>query len=145
MAMGSVRFQQQLEFAKYFIASLIAMLADLAAFSTGIRLLGVGLGAAVVAGFMVGALVAYLLSVFWVFNVRTYRRHPLIEFSIFFASGMLGVLVTRCVVYFGVETFNYNPELVKVFSSIITFLINFMVRKVLLFSKYGIREVVKFE
>lgn len=145
MAIKSMRFRQEIEFFRYFFASLVAMLADLAAFSTCIRLLGLGLSIAVVAGFLVGALVAYLISVFWVFHVRTYRRHPLFEFSIFFATGLLGVLVTRCVVYLGVEIFNYNAELVKVFSSVVTFLINFMMRKALLFSRYGIRGVIRLE
>ncbi|WP_176707240.1 GtrA family protein [Pseudomonas sp. AU12215] len=133
------------EFAKYFIASLVGLSADLAAFSLCIRALHLGLSGAVVVGFLVGALVAYLFSAFWVFPVRTYRCHPLLEFSIFFATGLLGVLVTRCIIYLGVEVLSFSPELVKLLSSAITFLINFMVRKVLLFSRHGAREVMRLE
>lgn len=121
------------DFVRYFAASVFALAADLATLSLCLRVFGVHLAGAATAGFVVGALVAYVLSVRWVFRQRTYAAHPVLELATFIGIGVAGLGVTQLVLWVGVTGLGLLPEIVKLAAACLTFLFNFVVRKALLF------------
>ena len=119
---------------RYFGASLLALIADLATLSACLRLLGMDLHWAATAGFVVGVAVTYALCILWVFPKRTYARTPTLEFATFAAIGVAGLGVTQLVLWLGVTRFGGLPELVKLGAAGATFVFNYVVRKTLLFT-----------
>ncbi|WP_157883298.1 GtrA family protein [Pseudomonas sp. ATCC 13867] len=118
---------------RYFLVSLVALLCDIATFSLCIRVFSHSMNAAVVTSFLVGVLVAYFLSVLWVFPTRVLRRSPMLEFLIFMALGVCGACVARGMLYLGTELWSLNPELVKLAAAVVSFILNFLLRKYVLF------------
>ena len=76
---------------RYFAASVLALLADLGTLSACLRLLHFSLGWSASIGFAVGALVAYLLSIRWVFRQRAFASAPAVEFLAFIGIGIAGL------------------------------------------------------
>lgn len=84
-------------------------------------------------GFLTGVCVAYGLSIRFVFEVRRWRRSPLAEWLIFVCLGLLGLGVTQAVLYLCIEFLSWSAEVAKLAAAIVTFMTNFLSRKVLLF------------
>lgn len=122
------------DLSRYFIASLLALAADLATLSACLRLLHVNLAWSATAGFTVGAVVAYVLSIRWVFRQRAFENAPAVEFLSFVAIGIAGLGVTQLVLWVGVTEFDLLPEAVKLAAAGITFAFNYLLRKSLLFA-----------
>lgn len=122
------------ELARYFAVSLAALAVDMATLSACLRLLHLGLAGSATAGFAVGALVAYLLSVRWVFRARTMAHAPAVEFLTFVGIGIAGLGVTQLVLWLGVTELGLLPEAVKLAAAGVTFAFNYAVRKALLFA-----------
>lgn len=120
-------------FFRYFFASLLALLVDLSILSVCLRVLGMDLRWAAAAAFLAGALVAYILSIRWVFSERAYRAMPLVELSSFIGIGLAGLGITQVVLWFGVEELHLVPEFVKLVAAGATFVFNFIARRSLLF------------
>jgi len=125
---------RNLEFFRYFAVSLLAFVLDLGAFSASLRVFGLPWAAAATLGFVVGLLVAYALSVRFVFKKRKLRQAPLVELLTFSLVGLGGLGVTQLVLWVGIERLNANPEISKFFAAGVTFIFNFVVRKLILFS-----------
>lgn len=121
------------EFVRYFFVSLAAFVLDLSLFSVGLRVLHIAWAVSATFGFLGGVLVAYFLSVRFVFRSRKFRNKPATELLTFSTVGLGGLLVTQLVLWVGIELMGSNPEISKVSAAGFTFLFNFMVRKLLLF------------
>ena len=119
---------------RYFAASLIALAADLGTLSLCLRMLHFGLGWSASIGFGVGALVAYLLSIRWVFRQRAFAYAPAVEFLAFVGVGIAGLGITQLLLWLGVFKLHLLPELVKLAAAVVTFIFNYLVRKTLLFA-----------
>ena len=119
---------------RYFAASVLALLADLVTLSACLRLLHFSLGWSASIGFAVGALVAYLLSIRWVFRERALANAPTVEFLTFVGIGIAGLGLTQLLLWLGVVKLHLLPELVKLAAAMITFIFNYIVRKTLLFA-----------
>lgn len=119
---------------RYFAASLIALAADLGTLSLCLRVLHFGLGWSASIGFGVGALVAYLLSIRWVFRQRAFADAPAVEFLAFVGIGITGLGITQFMLWLGVVKLHLLPEAVKLAAAVVTFLFNYLVRKTLLFA-----------
>src|SRR5689334_13711276 len=87
------------------------------------------------AGFALGLVAAYVLSIRWVFAVRRVKDARL-EFGIFAAVGLVGMAVNEAVLYGAVGHGGFSPELAKVASAAVVFAMNFVLRKVLLFTQF---------
>jgi putative flippase GtrA len=122
------------EFMRYFAVSLLAFMLDLGAFSASLRIFGLPWAVAATLGFVVGLLVAYVLSVRFVFTNRKLRQAPSVELLTFSLVGVCGLGVTQLVLWFGIERLNANPEVSKFCAAGFTFIFNFVVRKLMLFS-----------
>lgn len=121
---------------RYLLASAAAFAVDFAAYVALIRLAGWHYLLAAPAGFALGLATVYVLSVRWVFRVRRLRDARL-EFAIFAGIGLLGMGVNEAVIYVGVAQGGLSFELAKVVSAGVVFALNFILRKLLLFTRYG--------
>ena len=119
---------------RYFTASLLALAADLGTLSLCLRGLHFSLGWSASIGFAVGALVAYLLSIRWVFRQRAFAYAPAVEFLAFVGIGIAGLGITQALLWLGVVKLHLLPELVKLAAAVVTFVFNYLVRKTLLFA-----------
>ncbi|MGY1458143.1 GtrA family protein [Luteimonas sp. A534] len=119
---------------RYFAASLLALVVDLATLSACLRLLDVGLAWSASIGFVAGGIVAYVLSIRWVFRARTFADAPALEFLAFIAIGLAGLGLTQFVLWLGVTRLGLLPELVKLGAAGATFAFNYLARKSLLFA-----------
>ena len=119
---------------RYFTASLLALAADLGTLSLCLRGLHFSLGWSASVGFVVGAVVAYLLSIRWVFRQRAFADAPAVEFLAFVGVGIAGLGITQVLLWLGVMKLHMLPELVKLAAAIVTFAFNYFVRKTLLFA-----------
>lgn len=123
------------EFGRYFVVSLLALLADMLLFSLGHRKLGLPVFSAASLGFFVGATVAYILSINWVFTARRLNRRPGLEFAVFVVVGLFGLCVTQLVLWVGVGVLRITPEVVKLHAAAISFVCNYLARKLVLFNR----------
>lgn len=123
------------EFVRYFGASFAALAVDLATFSIAIRAVGLSWPVAAALGFVLGMMIAYILSVRYVFSKRTLGQRPWLEFINFLVIGLFGLAVTQAVLWITIDGIGLSPELSKLLAAGITFTFNFVVRKVLLFTR----------
>ncbi|MCB1569301.1 MAG: GtrA family protein [Xanthomonadales bacterium] len=119
---------------RYFMASLLALAADVATLSACLRLLHLSLAWSASIGFIAGAILAYLLSIRWVFRERAFGAAPALEFLSFVAIGVAGLGITQLVLWLGVTKLGLLPELVKLSAAGVTFAFNYAARKSLLFA-----------
>jgi len=119
----------------YFLVSIMALGFDMGVFSFALRVLHASWSLAATAGFLAGVGLAYLLSVRWVFRARTYRRQQRMEAISFVAIGVIGLLITQLILWLTIEKMDWNPELSRLGAAGVTFVFNFTVRKLILFSK----------
>jgi putative flippase GtrA len=135
--LGNNTFRQVAgESARYFAASAAAFTVDFAAYVALIRLAEWHYLLAAPAGFALGLLAAYVLSIRWVFATRRVKDARL-EFFLFAAIGLLGMAVNEAVLYGSVGHAGVSPELAKVVSAAVVFTMNFALRKALLFTHFG--------
>jgi putative flippase GtrA len=124
------------ESVRYVAASGVALVVDFGLYVVLIRLLGVNYLLAAPIGFSLGLAAIYALSVRWVFATRRLADARL-EFAIFAAVGLAGLALNQGVVYAGVEWLALSYELAKLASAALVFCFNFLVRKLVLFTRYG--------
>lgn len=123
------------EFGRYFGASLIALIFDFAVFSFSLRVGGWSWRSAAALGFCFGALLSYWLSIRFVFQNRTLKNSPGVEFAGFAAIGIAGLGVTEIALWLAIEMLDVSPEAGKLGAAVATFLFNFALRKLLLFGQ----------
>ncbi len=82
--------------------------------------------------FLVGITVNYLLSIAWVFQVRT-MKNVWVEISIFTMIGIVGLGVNEIIIWFFTELVEFHYLISKLFSTVSVYLWNFFTRKLLLF------------
>ena len=84
--------------------------------------------------FIVGLIINYLLSVYWVFN-KNRDNKPAREFLFFAAIGVVGLLFNELIMFAGTDLLHLHYMLSKIISTMIVFFWNFFARKILLFNK----------
>jgi putative flippase GtrA len=119
------------ELARYFVASAIALGVDAGLYDLGLHA-GLGYAIAAVAGFIGGLAVAYLISVRWAFRARR-LGNARIEFIVFAAIGLLGLLLTESLLWLQIDVLAFGPVPAKLAASCGVFFFNFGARKLLLF------------
>jgi putative flippase GtrA len=83
--------------------------------------------------FIVGAGVAYLLSVRFVFRVRHVRGRAR-EFAYFLVLGVAGLLMNAAALSAAISGAGVNLVTAKLFAAVCTFMTNFILRRQLLFT-----------
>ena len=124
------------EGSRYLVASAAALAVDIAVYLALMHLAGVHYLVAAPAGFTCGLVAIYFLSARWAFTVRRYADRRL-EFALFTAIGLAGLLLNQAVIYAGVTGLALSPEAAKLLSALAVFGFNFSARKLMLFSRQG--------
>jgi putative flippase GtrA len=128
---GAGAARRMAEFVRYFAASAGALGVDTGLYRLGLQA-GIAYQWAALIGFCAGAVVAYVASVAWVFEART-LRHAKLEFVLFVAIGVAGLLLTEALLWLQVERWGLPPFWGKAGAAGVVFIFNFVVRKTLLF------------
>jgi len=82
--------------------------------------------------FLLGAIVNYILSIFWVFNKRKIND-KYFEFGIFVLIGLAGLGLIEVSIWFLTEHMHFHYLLSKMIASAMIYIFNFFGRKILLF------------
>lgn len=120
------------EFLRYFAASAAGLGVDFSLYVGLTELAGWHYLLSAAAGFCVGAMAVYALSIGWVFSERRLRNFHW-ELIIFTSIGALGLVLTEVVLYAFTDLFGVDYRLSKIFAAGAVFLINFGLRKQILF------------
>jgi putative flippase GtrA len=120
------------EAAKYAAASAVALLADTGLMLALTRYAGWDYRFAAAVSFMVGATIAYALSVKFVFSAHRLQNREL-EFASFILIGLVGWAINLLVLFIAHGKFGIDLVLAKGVAAGCTFLANFVLRRQLLF------------
>lgn len=121
------------QFFRYFLVGGAAFMADLTLLFVLTEFGHIHYLLSASAAFMAGIAVNYVLSVSWVFNLRSVdnRMH---EFTIFAVIGILGLAFNAALMWLFTELVGFHYLGSKMVAAALIFLFNFGARKVLLFS-----------
>ena len=81
-----------------------------------------------VISFIVSLIYNYILSIFWVFDVKKKQTYK--EVLLFVVLSVIGLGVNQLVMYLGVDLLNIHYMLCKVIATIIVMIYNFVTRKI---------------
>jgi putative flippase GtrA len=116
----------------YFFVGGFSFLANLGVFLVLVRIFELHWFAANVAGFVVGTLMNYVLSVRFVFESRIFLRRHLEVFLTVMVS-LLGVAMETLFIYIGHEVMNITLIISKVIAAGVVFFWNYGARRFLVF------------
>ena len=120
-----------MEFARYLLVSLIALVLDIAVLHFAARAVHYLLAASM--GFVVGAATTYLLATRWVFRRRRFAGQAPIEFSAFVSIGLVGLGINDLVMFLAVDLAGLSLIGSKLIAAGCTFFFNYAARKLALF------------
>jgi len=123
------------EFFRYFIISFIALVVDIAIFSFCIRIFSISWFFSSVMSFLAGVITTYFFSIRFVFATRLLQDNPSKEISLFTLIGVFGLGITQVVLLVGIDWLGFVPEIVKLLAAVVSFIFNFLIRKLFLFDK----------
>jgi putative flippase GtrA len=119
----------------YSLASVAALATDVAILVTLVEMLHWNYLVAATASFVAGAALAYFLVTRFVFKYRRFRDKRL-EFAIFVAIGLIGLVVNGTTIYALVEYAAAPYLAAKLAAASLTFCTNFIARRWLLFTHW---------
>jgi len=122
-----------LELLGYGLASAVALAVDVAALEALVKLAGWHYLAAASVSFIAGGIVAYLLSVRFVFRFRQMDDHAL-ELSCFVGLGVVGLAVNAALMFMAVTWAGLQLFTAKLLAALFTFATNFVLRRQMLFT-----------
>jgi len=123
------------EFIKYFIVSVVSLICDTVIYLILGKFFGSYLLSAPI-GYTAGLFVNYRLSIKWVFSYRK-KLHYALEFIIFAIIGFFGMGVNEVFIYLGLFVFNFSPLVSKAIAAVFSFIVNFLGRKLILYTKWN--------
>jgi putative flippase GtrA len=121
------------EFLRYFGCSAVALATDLTLFYVTMSW-GIGLATAAALGFLAGLGMAYALSVRYAFAARS-QSSERFEFAVFASIGLLGLALTEALLWMQVDLLHWHPAAAKLTAAATVFLVNYGLRKALLFTE----------
>ncbi|WP_049809883.1 GtrA family protein [Variovorax paradoxus] len=122
------------EFAGYFAVSLAGLAVDAAVLLILVSGCGLPVVHSSVAAFMAGLAVVYLCSVKFVFASRRVAQ-PVAEFFTFAMLGVAGLLLTMLIMQVGTQQLHLDYRWTKIGAAGASFVCNFALRKLVLFSR----------
>lgn len=120
----------------YVAASAAAFLLDIGLLAVQVSLLGVPYLAAAAVAFLAGTVFVYWASVRHIFEYRRLEDARL-EFSFFLAVGVVGLAVNLAAMYAVVDGMGLHYLFAKMCAASLTFGVNFGLRRLFLFSRWG--------
>ena len=128
------------EFGRYLVVGGVAFVADFLALWGLVSLGGMHYLVATVLAFVLGVWINYLLSIRWVFAYRSVSLSS-IEFSVFLLVGVIGLMASVGAMSLLVGQLGMHYLLAKAIATVLTLLINFTGRKLLLFTRWKEKAV----
>lgn len=123
------------EFLSYFAASAVALVIDYATYWTLSQSHLMELADAAAIGYSTGLAVAYFLIAGKVFSDGWLKERRAKEILLFALSGMLGIVLTYVSVAIYVSTIGESAHGAKLFSVILSFVVVYLFRKLIVFRK----------
>ncbi len=120
------------EFTRYFLAGTLTFLADFLILFLLTEFVGINYLWSNFVGVCVGIVLSYILCVKWVFKERRYNRISL-EFSLFALTCLIGILLNGLLMWTIVEFGGIHYLLTKIIVTAVIFVLNFVLKKILLF------------
>lgn len=120
------------EFIRYGVASALALTTDTATLWFLTSIIGIPYLLSGAIAFVVGLIMIYILSVYWVFARRAFENRW-IEFLVFSLIGLVGLAINEAILYFLTSVFGFFYLVSKLASVAFVFTWNFAARKWLLF------------
>jgi putative flippase GtrA len=121
------------EFFRYLAISVLALGMDMGVLLLTAKVMDYLVAATL--GFVVGAVVSYVLATRWAFGHRRFAQRPRVEFAAYVIIGILGLAVNNLTIYVMVEQVNLSLAVAKLVAAMLTFAFNFLVRMQTLFRK----------
>lgn len=128
----------------YALSSAAALLVDVLLLAALVEGLGWHYLIAATTSFVFGAFVAYALVTRFVFRYRRLRDQRA-EFAVFAGIGLLGLAVNNVVIHFVVTALDFGYLFGKAAAASVTFVLNFVVRRWLLFTRWSRTPIVETE
>lgn len=123
----------QIQYIRSFIAGGVATLVDMTFLFVLTEFVRIHYQVSAAFGFVSGLIILYLLNVLWIFPERKYQSRK-VEFIIFSLIGLIGIVFNGIIIYIGVEIMHQWYIIAKIISAFAVFTLNFILRKILLFS-----------
>ena len=121
------------EFIGYTAASAVALVADLGTLTLLVSH-GVYYLVAATISFLVGLVIVYLASTWWIFSWRSYEGKPRIELGFFLFTGVVGLALNLGIMYVGTALLGFYYLIPKLVSVAFVFAWNYLSRKIVLFT-----------
>ena len=118
---------------RYIGAGGLAFVVDYAALVGFTEFLNIHYLASATAGFALGSIVCYVLSVLWVFDERRYRNRST-ELMLFVAIGICGLCLNNLMIWAGTEGIGLPYQVSKLLAAGGVLFFNYTARRVVLFS-----------
>jgi len=122
------------EFVGYFAVSLAGLTVDAVVLLILVSGCGLPIVHSSVVAFMAGLAVVYLCSVKFVFANRRVAQ-PVVEFFTFAMLGVAGLLLTMLIMHVGTQQLHLDYRWTKIGAAGASFVCNFALRKLVLFSR----------
>ena len=120
------------QFFRYGFVGGIAFLCDAGTLRLSESRLGLHYLVAAILGFVVGLLVNYWLSVLWVFH-KSKVTSGSVQFGVFALVGLVGLVLNELIMWALTDGVGLHYMLSKVGATVVIYLWNFFIRKMLLF------------
>lgn len=129
------------EFVRYAFASGLALVVDVSILYIFTEWLDIHYLISATAGFCLGAIVAYFLSIHWAFSHRSIEDQKS-EFTIFVSIGMIGLIINNVLIWSLTDLLGFHYLQSKIFTTGVVFLFNYTMRQRLLFTPRTSNEIV---
>ena len=116
---------------KFGIVGVIATLIDWLVFFIASNILHIYYIISAILSFTVSVIYNYIASVKWVFDVDK-KKDPRKNFIIFIVLSIIGLILTLIIMKIGVDLLGINAMLMKILSTVIVMIFNFVTRKMFL-------------
>ena len=123
------------EFIAYTAASAIALAVDVGTLVLFVEH-GVHYLLAGAVAFLLGLLVVYLASIWWIFSWRTYRQDQRLEAGVFLFTAAVGLVLNLGIMWIGTDILDLYYLVPKAVSVAFVFSWNFLSRKLMLFTPH---------
>ncbi len=84
-------------------------------------------------GYLMGAIVSYVLSIQFVFKYRKYKKNKILESTLFLFTGFTGLAVTEFIMWCGADVFKLNIFFSKALAVLVSFITIYLLRYRFLF------------
>ena len=122
------------EFSRYFWAGSLTFLTDFLVFLLLTNAVGINYLWSNLVAVSIGMVMSYLLCIKWVFRERRYSQ-VVFEFSLFVLTSLACLLLNEAFLWILVDWFDIYPPFAKILVTLAIFVINFMIKKILLFRR----------